>query len=125
MKALMKLQRGDGFVELREVEEPRPVSDEVLVEVKRAGICFTDIHILHNEFPKANPPFILGHEFSGVIKRVGTDVRDWKVGIGLFRRRRLIHADTAVSAGRATPSSPPLRSAILGPSWMPLKSTQS
>ena len=80
MKALMKLQRGDGFVELREVEEPRPVSDEVLVEVKRAGICFTDIHILHDEFPKAKPPFVLGHEFSGVIKRVGTDVRDWKVG---------------------------------------------
>ena len=65
MKALMKLQKGDGFVELREVEEPRPVSDEVLVEVKRAGICFTDIHILHNEFPKANPPSSSATNFPG------------------------------------------------------------
>lgn len=80
MKALMKVQRGDGFVELREVAEPRPAPDEVLVEVKRAGICFTDIHILHDEFPKARPPFIMGHEFSGVIRELGREVRDWKAG---------------------------------------------
>jgi L-iditol 2-dehydrogenase len=80
MKALMKVQRGDGFVELREVEEPKPAPYEVVVEVKKAGICFTDIHILHDEFPKAKPPFILGHEFSGVIRDMGREVKDWKVG---------------------------------------------
>jgi L-iditol 2-dehydrogenase len=80
MKALMKLQRGEGFVELREIEDPVPKPDEVLVAVKRAGVCGTDIHILHDEFPKARPPFVLGHEFSGVIEDVGREVRDWKAG---------------------------------------------
>ncbi len=80
MKALMKIQRGEGHVELREVKEPVPASDEVLVEVKRAGVCGTDIHILHDEFPKAKPPFILGHEFSGAIKALGKDVKGWKIG---------------------------------------------
>jgi L-iditol 2-dehydrogenase len=80
MKALMKVQRGDGVVGLREVKDPRPAPDEVLVEVKKPGICFTDIHILHDEFPKAKPPFIMGHEFSGVIRELGREVRDWKVG---------------------------------------------
>lgn len=80
MKALMKLQRGEGFVELKEVEDPRPDADEVLIAVRRAGVCGTDIHILHGEFPKARPPFVLGHEFSGVVEEVGSEVRGWKVG---------------------------------------------
>ncbi len=94
MKALMKVQKGDGFVELREVEEPRPAPDEVLVEVKRAGICFTDIHILHDEFPKAKPPFILGHEFSGIIQELGGEAGDWKVG------DRVVSETAAHSCGR-------------------------
>jgi len=80
MRALVKVQRGDGFVELKETEKPKPAPDEVLIEVRRAGICFTDIHILHDEFPKAKPPFIMGHEFSGVIRETGMQARDWKVG---------------------------------------------
>ncbi len=80
MKALMKVQKGDGFVELREVEEPKPAPDEVLIKVKRAGICFTDIHILHDEFPKARPPFILGHEFFGIIQEIGMGVKGWRAG---------------------------------------------
>ena len=76
----MKLEKGEGYVELREVKDPKPAPDEVLVEVKRAGICGTDIHILHGEFPKARPPFILGHEFSGVICAVGQEVTGWKIG---------------------------------------------
>ncbi len=94
MKALMKVQRGDGFVELREVEDPIPGPGEVLVEVKRAGICFTDIHILHDEFPKAKPPFILGHEFSGVIKNLGENVMGWTVG------DRVVSETAAFSCGR-------------------------
>jgi L-iditol 2-dehydrogenase len=94
MKALMKVQRGDGFVELREVEEPRPGAGEVLVEVRRAGICFTDIHILHDEFPKAQPPFILGHEFSGVIRELGAGVEGWMEG------ERVVSETAAFSCGR-------------------------
>jgi L-iditol 2-dehydrogenase len=80
MKALMKVQKGEGYIELREIEDPELEPDEVLIEVKRAGVCGTDIHILHDEFPKARPPFILGHEFSGVIEAVGREVKGWKAG---------------------------------------------
>jgi len=76
----MKLQKGKGYVELREVDDPKPGPDEVLIEVKRAGVCGTDIHILHDEFPKARPPVILGHEFCGLIEEVGRDVEKWKKG---------------------------------------------
>lgn len=93
MKALMKLQKGDGFVELREVEEPKPAPDEALIKVERAGICFTDIHILHGEFPKARPPFILGHEFSGIIRALGKDVKEWKIG------DRIVSETAAYSCG--------------------------
>ena len=76
----MKIQNGEGHVELLEVEDPKPGIDEVLIQVERAGICGTDIHILHGEFPKARPPFILCHEFSGVIEEVGKEVKGWKRG---------------------------------------------
>jgi len=43
---------------------PRSGNNEVLIEVKAAGICGTDLHIYHDEFPYW-PPVILGHEFAG------------------------------------------------------------
>ncbi len=80
MKALVKTAKGVGHVELQ--DKPVPVirgGDEVLIAVKAAGICGTDIHILHDEFPYW-PPVILGHEFSGEIVEVGPQVTGFKVG---------------------------------------------
>ena len=48
MLALVKTQKGKGFIELREVPEPTFTDDEVLIEVKAAGICGTDVHVLHD-----------------------------------------------------------------------------
>lgn len=79
MKALMKTQRGPGFVEIRDVEPPKPGPGEVLIEVKACGVCGTDIHVLHDEFPYW-PPVILGHEFSGQIVEAGAGVTAYKVG---------------------------------------------
>ena len=79
MLALVKTQRGDGFLELREVPVPKIEADEVLIEVKAAGICGTDVHVKHDEFPYW-PPVVLGHEFSGVIVKAGADVEGYKVG---------------------------------------------
>jgi L-iditol 2-dehydrogenase len=79
MLALVKTQKGEGFLELRDVPEPQIAADEVLIEVKAAGICGTDIHVKHDTFPYW-PPVILGHEFSGVIAQVGEKVEGWKVG---------------------------------------------
>lgn len=79
MNALVKTAKGPGLIELREVPVPTIADNEVLIEVKAAGICGTDLHIYHDEFPYW-PPVILGHEFAGVIAAVGKNVRGWKAG---------------------------------------------
>ncbi len=79
MKGLVKTNKGVGCVGLKDVPNPVPQEGEVLVQVKFAGICGTDIHILHDEFPYY-PPVILGHEFSGEIVELGKGVQNWKIG---------------------------------------------
>ena len=79
MKALVKVQKGDGFVEIRECPKPVPKADEVLIRVAYTGICGTDIHILHDQFSYW-PPVILGHEFSGVVEETGRAVTGLKAG---------------------------------------------
>jgi len=48
MQALVKTQKGPGFIELRDVPEPQPGPGEVLIGVKVCGICGTDIHVWHD-----------------------------------------------------------------------------
>jgi L-iditol 2-dehydrogenase len=79
MQALMKTQKGVGFLELREVPEPTPGPDEVLIAVKSCGICGTDIHVWNDKFPYW-PPVILGHEFAGEIVAAGAATSLFKVG---------------------------------------------
>jgi L-iditol 2-dehydrogenase len=79
MKALMKTRPGDGNVELVEIPEPTCLSDGVKVAVKYGGICGTDIHVYHDTFLNY-PPVILGHEFSGMVVEVGSNIRRSKPG---------------------------------------------
>ena len=75
----MKTARGVGNLELREIDEPIPKKDEVLIEVAAAGICGTDIHIKHDQ-AFYTPPVVLGHEYSGKVVAVGEDVTSISVG---------------------------------------------
>ena len=52
----------------------------MLIEVKRAGVCGTDLHIWHGSYALARYPLTPGHEFSGVVAAVGDRVRDFEVG---------------------------------------------
>jgi L-iditol 2-dehydrogenase len=80
MQALVKTAKGVGNIELQQRPVPAVTrGDDVLIEVKAAGICGTDIHILHDNFPYW-PPVILGHEFSGQVVDVGPEVTTVKVG---------------------------------------------
>lgn len=79
MQALVKTQKGVGFIELRDVPVPKPGPHEVLIEVAACGVCGTDIHVMHDKFPYW-PPVILGHEFAGKIVEAGPDVSLVKVG---------------------------------------------
>ena len=63
---------------IAEVEKPKPGLKECLVKVLACGICGTDRHIYHGEYPSTKP-VILGHEFGGVIEEVGPDSK-FKVG---------------------------------------------
>jgi L-iditol 2-dehydrogenase len=79
MKALVKTQKGKGFLELRDVPEPSVKAGEVKIEIAACGICGTDIHVKHDEFPYW-PPVTLGHEFTGTVIEVGPECRAAKVG---------------------------------------------
>jgi len=79
MKVLRKTAKGEGNVEFKDLEPPKIKSDELLVEVKAAGICGTDLHILHDKSHYV-PPVTLGHEYSGVVVEAGSDVKDFEVG---------------------------------------------
>ena len=79
MEALVKTQAGDGFLEIREMEKPVVGDDEVLIRVRAAGICGSDLHIAGGKYP-CNAPVVLGHEFSGEISEVGKNVKNLKIG---------------------------------------------
>ena len=71
---------GPGEIEFREVDKPTPKDDEVLVQVKRIGVCGSDIHVFHGMHPYTGYPVVQGHEVSGVIAEVGDQVEDLAVG---------------------------------------------
>lgn len=61
------------------VAEPSVGADDVLIKVRAAGICGTDLHIFKGEY-EAEYPIIPGHEFSGEVVGVGANVTHFKVG---------------------------------------------
>jgi L-iditol 2-dehydrogenase len=80
MRALQKHAKGKGFVEVRDVQKPVIKRDEdVLIKVKAAGVCGTDLHIYDDEFTYY-PPVTMGHEFSGVVVETGKNVKNIKNG---------------------------------------------
>lgn len=79
MKALVKYAPGSGNVAILEVDEPRCGSKQVKVEIAFCGVCGTDLHVLHDTF-RNYPPVILGHEFSGTVVEVGSEVASVAMG---------------------------------------------
>jgi uncharacterized zinc-type alcohol dehydrogenase-like protein len=61
-------------------ERRDPKEDDVVIEIKYAGICHSDIHTVRNEWKNAVFPIVPGHEIAGVVKSVGSAVTKFKVG---------------------------------------------
>jgi len=83
MRAVVKTAAEPGAIELRRVPIPQIGPREVLVRVKAAAVCGTDIHIRRwNAWARARvqPPVILGHELAGEVVEVGAEVTAAKVG---------------------------------------------
>src|SRR2546429_4834530 len=82
MRALVK-RRPEPGLELEDVPIPEIGPNDILMRVQKASICGTDVHIYNWDAwaQKTIPvPMVIGHEFVGVIDRVGSAVRDFKEG---------------------------------------------
>lgn len=73
---------GKHDLRVEEHEMPKVGPQDVLIQVKACGVCGTDVHIYEGDKGAAEvtPPTILGHEFSGVIAEVGSEVTNYKAG---------------------------------------------
>ncbi len=60
--------------------DPVPGDDEVIVQIVAAGVCATDLHMIRGQLSFAKPPWVLGHEMSGVVRHAGHLVSSWKRG---------------------------------------------
>jgi alcohol dehydrogenase, propanol-preferring len=66
---------------VEEVPVPIPGAGEILVRVEASGLCHTDIHAAHGDWPvKPTPPFTPGHEGVGIVERVGPGVTEVSLG---------------------------------------------
>lgn len=82
MKAITVVEPGE--MQMLTAENPvitRP--DQVLVQIKAAGICGSDVHVYHGSNPYAVYPRVIGHEAAGVVRAVGQAVTDLKPGDGV------------------------------------------
>ena len=79
--AVVNYSRLKGSVELREIKLPEIGDHDVLLQVENVGVCGSDLHQWTSEHSwKVNYPVVLGHEFGGLITKIGDKVRKWKVG---------------------------------------------
>lgn len=79
MKAVVKFKDGKAGWEIRDVPRLDPEDNEVEIQVKAVGICGSELHLYHDNHTYT-PGTVIGHEFAGVISRVGKSVEHWKVG---------------------------------------------
>jgi len=80
MKAAVVHELG-GPLSVEDVPKPTPGPGEVVVRVEASGLCHTDIHAAHGDWPvKPVPPFTPGHEGVGIVEAVGTGVTEVVAG---------------------------------------------
>jgi propanol-preferring alcohol dehydrogenase len=71
----------DQPLRIEDVSVPEPGPGEVLVKIETSGLCHTDIHAAHGDWPvKPALPLIPGHEGVGIVERLGRDVTEVRVG---------------------------------------------
>lgn len=77
---LQQVMQSPGKIEFREVPDPVPNENEVLVKIMNIGICGSDIHVFHGEHPFTSYPVTQGHEVSGEIVSTGKEVKGFSPG---------------------------------------------
>jgi len=79
-----------GKIEYREVETPQPGKGEVLLRIKRIGVCGSDIHVWHGKHPYTSYPVVQGHEFSATVEELGKNVSGIQVGLKVTARPQVV-----------------------------------
>ncbi len=80
MKAAVVRQFG-APLDVTDVEKPEVTDDGIVVKIAASGVCHTDLHAAHGDWPvKPSPPFIPGHEGVGTVAEVGRNVTSVKEG---------------------------------------------
>lgn len=74
----------------REVEKPKVSGREVLIKVRRIGICGSDIKAYYGKHPYIKCPIIQGHEFSGIVADMGRQVKNLKINDKVTVRPQLV-----------------------------------
>ncbi|HEX9218068.1 MAG TPA: L-threonine 3-dehydrogenase [Gemmatimonadales bacterium] len=82
MQAIVKEERAPGLT-VKSVPKPTPGPGEVLIAVRHAGVCGTDLHIADWDpwaQGRIKPPIVVGHEFAGEIESCGDGVTELQAG---------------------------------------------
>lgn len=69
-----------GKLEYNEVPPPEPAAGQVLLRIRRIGVCGSDVHVYHGTHPYTGYPVIQGHEFSATVEAVGDGVEGISAG---------------------------------------------
>lgn len=69
-----------GIFEVKEAASLEPNDEEVVVSISYCGVCGSDVHAYLGKHPRAQYPYVFGHEASGIIKSVGSSVENIKPG---------------------------------------------
>ncbi|MFH6783860.1 MULTISPECIES: zinc-dependent alcohol dehydrogenase family protein [Methylobacterium] len=70
----------DRMPEIRDVPDPTPAPDGVVIDVKATGLCRSDWHGWKGHDPDIRLPHVPGHEFAGIVSATGSAVRRFRVG---------------------------------------------
>ena len=79
-----------GRIEMREVPAPAPGPGEVLLRIRRIGICGSDIHVWHGKHPFTSYPVVQGHEYSATVEAVGPGVAGIRLGMKATARPQVV-----------------------------------
>lgn len=79
-----------GKIEFKQAEKPKPGAGEMVLNIKRIGICGSDIHVWHGKHPFTSYPVVQGHEYCGIVEAVGEGVKGIAPGMLATARPQLV-----------------------------------
>lgn len=79
-----------GKIEIKELEKPIVGDNDILLRIRRIGVCGSDIHVYHGKHPFTPYPVVQGHEYCGIVEAVGCNITDIETGSLATARPQLV-----------------------------------